>query len=131
MTQSQFPEGCLFHKEALWLKLDEAKSEALIGVTFYAQKRLGEVVYVDMPAVGAKVDADKPFGVIESHKAVSDLVAPASGTVVARNEALAATPTLVNKSCYDDGWIVRIKTSPSFDPNRLLSATAFRKLVGG
>lgn len=128
--QSQFPEGYLFHKEALWLKIDEDNEEALIGVSYYAQQRLGEVLFVDVPAVGATLDADTPFGAIESHKVVSDLVAPASGIVVARNETLSANPGLVNKSCYEDGWLLRIKVPSSFDPASLLSSAAFRDRVG-
>ncbi len=130
MTRLQFPDSYLFHPEALWLQVVEGSGEALVGVSDFAQDQLGEVVYVDLPRIGATIDADSPFGAIESSKVVSDLIAPASGTVLACNDALRGDPGLVNRSCYQDGWLVRISVSPTFNLAGLLSSQDYKKLLG-
>ena len=108
-----------------WLRLDG--DEATIGITDYAQSELGDVVYVQLPEVGGILVLGKAFGEIESVKTVSDLYAPVSGTVIAVNEALADTPELVNRSPYDDGWMLRIHLATPSEVDALLDAGAYRE----
>ncbi len=98
------PEDLQYTAEHEWVRIDG--NRVTVGITHYAQDALGDVVYVDLPATGAAVEAGQPFGEVESTKSVSDLFAPATGSVVERNEALEATPELVNSDPYGDGWMV-------------------------
>ena len=100
-----------------------------IGVTHHAQEALGDVVYVELPKVGAKLTAHQPFGVIESTKAVSELFAPLSGTVVKVNDALTDTPNTINSDPYQEGWIVEVEPADSGELNTLLDASAYEKLL--
>ncbi len=104
-------------------------NEVVVGVTDFAQNQLGDIVFVELPAVGAATEAGVPFGTIESVKAVSDLFAPISGVVVAINEQLADKPELVNESCYERGWLVRLRPSNPADVAALLDAASYRKSV--
>jgi len=117
------PENLLYRDSHEWVRIEG--KEAVIGITQYAQDQLGDVTYVDLPAVGAQLVAGKEFGSIESVKAASDLYAPVSGGVIAVNEALASAPETVNRSPYGDGWMVRV--SLSADPAGLLSADDYAK----
>ena len=105
-----YPDNLRYTKEHEWVKASDG--EATIGVTFFAQKELGDVVYVELPEVGRKLKAGEEFGTIESVKAVSELYAPVSGEVVAANEALADKPEIVNEDSYDRGWMIRTPSSP-------------------
>ena len=100
-----------------------------VGITHFAQDALGDIVYVQLPDVGADVKAGESLGEIESTKSVSELYAPVSGTIVARNEALGDAPDLVNTDPYGDGWIVRIKATNPKDADGLLSAAAYAKFI--
>ena len=100
-----------------------------IGITVFAQDQLGDVVYVDLPAPGAEVERDQPFGEVESTKSVSDLYAPVSGTVVERNEALDDRPELVNEAPLGDGWMVTIRPDDRAELEQLLDADAYAKLT--
>jgi glycine cleavage system H protein len=106
------PPGLKYSKEHEWVAAEE--SVATIGITDHAQEQLGEIVYIELPAVGEKVSKDDPFGVVESVKAVSDIYAPISGTVVEVNEDLPESPEVVNEDPYGDGWLIKVKVS---DPN--------------
>jgi len=117
------PENLLYRDSHEWARIEG--KEAVIGITQYAQDQLGDVTYVDLPAVGAQLAAGKEFGSIESVKAASDLYAPVSGSVIAVNEALASAPETVNRSPYGDGWMVRV--SLSAEPAGLLSAVDYAK----
>jgi len=101
-----------------------------VGVTDFAQQQLGDIVYVELPAVGDPVAEGTAFGVIESVKAVSDLCAPVTGEVVAINEDLLDHPEIINEACYGDGWIVKIKLANEDEIESLLDADRYRKLVG-
>ena len=92
-----------------------------IGITSYATEQLGDVVFVELPQVGKKLDAMKPFGVVEAVKTVSDLFAPLAGEVVAVNEALAGNPALVNQAPYGDGWMIRIRPDDPAALDKLMS----------
>jgi glycine cleavage system H protein len=117
------PDNFLYRDSHEWVRIEG--KEAVIGITEYAEKHLGDVTYVDLPAVGAQISAGKEFGSIESVKAVSDLYAPVSGSVIAVNEALASAPEAVNQSPYGDGWMVRV--SLGAEPAGLLNAAEYAK----
>ncbi len=102
---------------------------ALLGITDYAQKELGDVVYVDLPAVGAQVELGEEFGSIESVKAVSELFSPISGDVVEVNEALAEKPDLVNTDPYGDGWMIRVKLRDASEVDELMTAEDYDDYV--
>jgi len=102
---------------------------AVSGISEYAQSQLGDVVYVEMPEVGAKLEQMKPFGVVESVKAVSDLYSPLSGEVVAVNEGLYQRPELVNEDPYGEGWMIRIRPSRLEELDKLLDASQYQEWV--
>lgn len=118
------PATLLYNKTHEWVRVEG--DEVVIGVTHFAQEALGDITYVDMPAVGLILDAGQGFGAVESVKAASDLYSPVSGEVLAVNEALADKPELLNQSPYDQGWIMRIKVSAP--PQGLLDAAAYEAL---
>ena len=101
-----------------------------VGVTDYAQGELGDVIFVDLPAPGTKVEQMKAFGSIDAVKTVSDLFAPVSGEIVAVNEALKDNPALVNQAPYGDGWMVKIRVEKPAEIDGLLTADAYEKLLG-
>jgi glycine cleavage system H protein len=101
-----------------------------IGITDYAQAQLGDVVYVDLPAVGQKITGGEPCGEVESTKSVSEIYAPVSGEVVAVNEALADSPELVNSGPYGEGWMLDVRPADPAEAGGLLDAAAYRELTG-
>lgn len=107
-----------------WLLLDG--SDGTVGISEYAQDELGDVVYVSLPVLGAKLTTGKPFGEVESVKTVSELFAPVTGEVIAINESLADYPEYVNSSPYDDGWMIRVRLDDTAEAERLLDAAAYR-----
>ncbi len=117
----------LYTEEHEWVSVEE--DVATIGITDYAQGELGDVVFVELPAVGAEVKQMESFGTIEAVKAVSDLFAPVSGQVVEINEALTDQPELVNKDPYVDGWMIKIKLSDLSELESLLKADAYKSLI--
>lgn len=96
-----------------------------VGISDFAQQELGDIVFVDLPEAGTAVEAGRPFGVIESVKAVSDLVSPLSGTITRVNEALSDSPETVNEDCYGEGWLITIATESSTDYDGLMDAEAY------
>lgn len=124
------PDGLLYTRDHEWLRLDgAAPGEAVVGVTAFAQDQLGDVVYLDLPAVGAALTAGERFGEIESVKTVSDLYAPVSGEAIAVNEALIERPELVNSSPYGEGWLLRVCVADASELEALLDAAAYRALL--
>ncbi len=124
----ELPEDLRYTREHEWLR-DEGAGRYRVGITDHAQDQLGDVVYVELPDVGAEVTAGEPLGSVESTKSVSDVYAPVSGKIVERNVALEEHPELVNEAPYGDGWFVVIQAD---DPPRfaeLLSADEYRRLV--
>ena len=121
------PSELRYTEEHEWARADGAR--VTVGITAYAQDALGDVVYVDLPATGTRVDAGQPFGEVESTKSVSDLYAPLSGTIVERNEALESQPELVNSDPYGDGWLVVIEADDAGVVDTLLSADDYEKLT--
>ena len=127
VVAESYPEDLLYHPEHDWARIEG--DEATFGVTWYAQDSLGEVVFFDPPNVGSTIKADESYAEVESVKAVSDVIAPLSGEVVAVNEAVSETPELINESPYDAGWLVRVKLSDPSETEKLLDVAAYRKLL--
>src|SRR3981081_1291620 len=110
MSEADYPDDLLYHPEHDWARIDAAQpDEATLGITWYAQDALGEVVFFEAPAVGTTLVQGAPYAEVESVKAVSDVVAPLSGEIVAVNDTLADAPEKVNDDPYGDGWLVRVK----------------------
>lgn len=124
---SNVPAGLKYSDQHEWLKLEG--DVATVGITDYAQGALGDLVYVELPAVGRKVKVKEAFVVVESVKAASDVYAPLDGEVVEVNSALSAAPDSVNSSPYDAGWLCKIRVSDAAQVSELLDADAYKKLV--
>ena len=123
-----YPDDLKYTKEHEWLRI-ESETTVVVGITEYAADELGDVVFVELPDVGADVTAMSVFGEIESVKAVSELYSPVSGTVAERNEELDDTPELVNDSAYGDGWMIKIELSDSSQLNDLMSAADYEQFL--
>ena len=121
------PEELKYAKEHEWAKVE--KNYVTIGITDFAQSQLGEVVYIELPAKGTNVQKDKPFGVIESVKAVSDLYSPVSGEVTEVNSGLEESPEIVNDDPYGEGWMIKIMPSDKSELDTLLSAKEYEEFL--
>jgi glycine cleavage system H protein len=122
------PDDRRYSREHEWIRRDG--DEGVIGLTEFAVTELGDIVYVELPAVGSGISQFASFGVVESVKAVSDLYAPASGSVMAVNEALRSQPELMNQDPHGDGWICRIALTNVNELDALLDAKAYEALIG-
>jgi glycine cleavage system H protein len=120
-------EGLLYTKEHEWLKVDGGV--ATVGITDYAQHSLGDIVYVELPRVGAEIKQFAPVGVVESVKAVSDLYSPISGEVLEVNGALESDPAAVNRDAFGDGWLFKVKVADAGEGQNLLGAADYDRLV--
>lgn len=129
MAEEFYPADLRYHPEHDWLRLDG--DEAVLGITWFAQDALGEVVYFDPPEVGATVTKDASYGELESVKAVSDIVSPASGEVLAVNAGMVSTPELANTDPYGEGWLIRIRLSDPSEVEALMDEPAYRAYLGG
>jgi glycine cleavage system H protein len=125
---AMYPENFRYTKEHEWVKVESGV--ATIGITFHAQKELGDIVYVELPKIGALVEQGKSLAVVESVKAASEIYAPVSGEVVGANDALANTPETLNADPHGEGWIAKIKLSAPEEVDRLLSATDYQNYLG-
>jgi glycine cleavage system H protein len=121
------PEDLRYTKDHEWVRLEEG--EGTVGISAYAAEELGDIVFVELPAVGRKLEAGASFGAIESVKTASDLYAPVSGEVVAVNESLSSRPELVNSDPYGEGWMVRVRIEGEGLPDSLEDATAYRARI--
>lgn len=121
-----FPKDLKYTASHEWARIEG--DTATIGITDFAQGELGDIVFVEIPAVGSKVEMGKPFGTVEAVKAVSDLNAPLSGEVAEINGELEGTPDLVNKDAYGKGWMVKIKLSDISQAGKLMDAEAYEKM---
>jgi glycine cleavage system H protein len=121
-----FPKDLKYTASHEWARIEGGM--ATVGITDFAQGELGDIVFVELPAVGAKVNMAKPFGTVEAVKAVSDLNAPLSGEVTAVNGDLQGTPDAVNKDAYGKGWMVKIKLSDPAEAAKLMDADAYEKM---
>ena len=123
-----YPEQYRYTKEHEWVR--EEGGIGVIGITFHAQKELGDIVYVDLPKPGTKVEQGKTFGSVESVKAVSDVYAPVSGEVIEVNQALANAPEKLNEDPHGEAWLVKIRLSSPDELTKLLSAEDYQKYAG-
>ncbi len=121
------PEDLLYSKEHEWVKLEE--DIATVGITDYAQGELGDIVFVELPRVGTKVECSKPFGTIEAVKAISDLFSPLTGEVVEVNGDVEGDSSVINSDPYGDGWIIKIRVSDSEELKSLLSAADYGAFI--
>ena len=122
-----YPDELKYHREHDWAKVDG--DEARLGITWFAQDALGELVHYEPPDAGATVSKDASYGEVESVKAVSDLISPLSGEVLEVNQKVVDAPETVNDDPYGDGWLIRIRMSSSGERDQLLSAAEYRKVL--
>jgi glycine cleavage system H protein len=123
VADPSYPDDLLYHPEHDWARIDG--EEATFGITWYAQDSLGEVVFFEPPAVGTQISKDAPYTEVESVKAVSDVVSPLSGEIIAVNETLADSPETINEDPYGEGWLVKVKLSDASEQEALLDAAAY------
>ena len=123
MAEASYPDDLLYHPEHDWARVEG--EEATFGITWYAQDKLGEVVFFDPPEVGTAVTKDEPYAEVESVKAVSDVFAPLSGEIVGVNEALGDKPETINDDPYGAGWMVRIKVSDTSECDALMDQATY------
>jgi glycine cleavage system H protein len=129
MTTHAVPQGLRYTKEHEWVRVEG--DLAVVGITDYAQRELGDVVFVELPQVGTQVRQMQPFGVVESVKAVSDLYAPVSGEVRERNARLESEPELVNRDPYGEGWMIRVAMRDPAELDRLMTAQQYQEYLDG
>lgn len=122
-----YPDDLRYHPEHDWARVEDG--EATLGITWYAQDSLGEIVHYEPPEVGSRLSKGSPYGEVESVKAVSELIAPLSGEVVAVNEKVVEEPETVNEDPYGEGWLVRIRLSDPGEVETLLDAASYRALL--
>ncbi len=132
MADASYPEDLLYHADHDWARLDPGQpGEAVFGITWYAQDALGEVVFFEPPAVGTVLRMGEPYAEVESVKAVSDVVAPLSGEIVAVNDALADSSHTINEDPYGEGWLVKVRLSDPDERSRLMDAASYIASLGG
>jgi len=121
------PKNLKYHREHDWVRIEG--DTATFGLTDYAQETLGDIVFIELPEVGADVTAGTPYAEVESVKAVSDVFAPMSGTIIEVNEEVVDAPEVVNESPYDDGWLIKVKLSEPAEVDDLLTAEEYDELL--
>lgn len=121
------PESLRYTKDHEWIRLEG--DFAYVGITDYAQKELGDIVFVEVETVGEKLDKEEAFGTIEAVKTVSDLYMPVAGEILEFNEKLSSNPEIINKDPYGEGWIIKIKPDNPADIDKLLDVVAYRELI--
>jgi glycine cleavage system H protein len=129
MAEASYPQDLLYHSEHDWARVEGG--EATLGITWFAQDALGEVVFFDLPAVGASVSKDASYAEVESVKAVSDVVAPLSGEIVEVNDALTDSPQLINEDPYGEGWLVKVRLADPSERDALMDAASYVASLGG
>ena len=127
MASESYPEDLLYHPEHDWARIDG--DEATLGVTWYAQDALGELVHFEPPDVGSTVTKDASYGEVESVKAVSDLISPLSGEVLEVNAKVVDAPETVNEDPYGDGWLIRIRMTSPEEREQLLDVAGYKKVL--
>jgi glycine cleavage system H protein len=123
----EIPNELRYSSEDEWARRDDG--HVVIGITDYAQQQLGDIVFVELPEAGTRIERGEPFGVVESVKAVSDLYAPVSGEVIEANASLNDQPESVNSDCYGDGWMLTVDLEDENEWEDLLDPSAYRKHV--
>jgi glycine cleavage system H protein len=128
LSEDNYPDDLRYHDQHDWARL-EGDEHAVFGITWYAQDSLGEVVFYDPPEIGATIQKDSSYAEVESVKAVSDVIAPMSGEIVAINDALEDAPELINSDPYGAGWLIKVKLTSPEEFQQLLGAAEYRKLL--
>lgn len=123
----QIPENLRYTKDHEWIRAEG--SEAFVGITDYAQKELGDIVFIEIETVGEQLKKEQVFGTIEAVKTVSDMFMPVSGTVLEVNPKLETSPELVNKDPFGEGWMIKISMTDASELNQLLDAEGYKKLI--
>jgi glycine cleavage system H protein len=123
-----FPSDIKYTKDHEWIKMTDEKT-AMIGITDFAQKELGDIVYVDITSIGKGMNAEEVFGTVEAVKTVSDLFLPVAGTILVLNPLLEKQPELVNNDPYGEGWMVKLAVNNPADLDKLMDAAAYEQLV--
>ena len=132
MAEASYPDDLLYHPEHDWARLDAGDpTVATMGITWYAQDSLGEVVFFEPPSVGSRLSKGSPYTEVESVKAVSDVIAPMSGEIVEVNEALAENPATINEDPYGEGWLVKVRLSDPAEREALLDAASYIATLAG
>ena len=132
MADASYPPDLLYHAEHDWTRIDpDDAGRATLGITWYAQDALGEVVFFEAPALGTTLTQGAPYAEIESVKAVSEVIAPLSGEVLAVNDALAEEPQVINEDPYGAGWLVKLRLSDPAEIEALLDADTYSATLGG
>jgi glycine cleavage system H protein len=124
VAEASYPDDLKYHPEHDWARVDG--DVATLGITWYAQDQLGEVVFFDPPSVGATLTKDSPYAEVESVKAVSDVIAPVSGEIVEVNEALKDAPEQINEDPYGEGWLVKVRLSETSELDSLLDSESYQ-----
>jgi glycine cleavage system H protein len=124
MADASYPEDLLYHAEHDWARIDD--DVATMGITWFAQDALGEVVFFDPPSVGTSIKKDEPYAEVESVKAVSDVIAPLSGEIVEVNTALGDSPEAINDDPYGEGWLVKVRLSDVSEKDTLMDVAAYQ-----
>ena len=125
MAEASYPDDLKYHSEHDWARVDG--DTATLGITWYAQDQLGEVVFFDPPEVGKTIAKDEPYAEVESVKAVSDVIAPVSGEIVEVNEALKDAPEQINDDSYGEGWLVKVKLSDPSELDALMDSDKYQE----
>jgi glycine cleavage system H protein len=132
MAQASYPEDLLYHPEHDWARIDPDQPElATLGITWYAQDALGEVVFFEPPALGSTLRKDAPYAEVESVKAVSEVIAPLSGEVVEVNDALGDDPQTINEDPYGEGWLVKVRLADPAERDALMDAGSYTASLDG
>ncbi len=126
-AEESYPEGLKYHPQHDWARIDG--DEATLGVTWFAQEALGELVHFEAPEVGATVTKDASYGEVESVKAVSDVISPLSGEILEVNEKVVGAPETVNEDPYGEGWLIRVRLSDPSEVDTLLDPAAYKQIV--
>ena len=126
-ASESYPDELLYHSEHDWARIDG--DEAVLGVTWFAQDALGELVHYEAPDIGSTVSKDASYGEVESVKAVSDVIAPLSGEILEVNQKVVDAPETVNDDPYGDGWLIRIRMSSPDELEQLLDVAAYKKVL--
>jgi len=128
MADTNIPEHLRYTEDHEWIEIED--DIATVGITDYAQSELGDIVYVEMPEIGADITQGKPFGLVEAVKTVADLYAPLSGEIVEYNPLLSDNPEMINNSPYEEGWIIRIRFKDQGELASLLDAQGYADQIG-
>jgi len=123
LAEPSYPDDLLYHPDHDWARIEG--DQATLGITWFAQESLGEVVFFEPPPLGTSVSKDSPYAEVESVKAVSDVIAPLSGEIVAVNETLADDPQTINEDPYGEGWLVKLRLSDPAETEALLDAASY------